>query len=59
MEVSWDPIEEQYWSGDIKTGGYRINFQPVSDFPTALEAIPKEEIMGIKVNVTHIVRNIK
>ncbi|RZC39905.1 sidekick, partial [Asbolus verrucosus] len=48
VEVYWDPVEEQYWSGDVKTGGYRIIFQPVSDYPTALQATPKEEIFGIK-----------
>ncbi|XP_060530016.1 protein sidekick isoform X3 [Cylas formicarius] len=47
VEVFWEPIEEQYWSGDSKTGGYRVIFQPVSDFPTALQATPKEEVMGI------------
>lgn len=49
VEVYWEPIEVQYWSGDVSTGGYRVIFQPVSDFPTALKATPKEEIMGIKV----------
>lgn len=49
VEVYWDPVEEQYWSGDVKTGGYRVVFQPVSDYPTALQATPKEEIFGINV----------
>ncbi|XP_018319090.1 protein sidekick isoform X2 [Agrilus planipennis] len=49
VEVYWEPIDEQFWSGDI-TGGYRVIFQPVSDFPTALQATPKEEISGIKAN---------
>lgn len=48
VEVYWEPIEEEFWSGDISTGGYRVIFQPVSDFPTALQATPKEEIKGIK-----------
>ncbi|XP_031349288.1 protein sidekick isoform X2 [Photinus pyralis] len=55
VEVYWVPIEEQYWSGDTKTGGYRVIFQPVSDFPTALQATPKEEVMGI--NASKIVLN--
>ncbi|KAG5875403.1 hypothetical protein JTB14_028474 [Gonioctena quinquepunctata] len=50
VEVFWEPVEEQYWSGDTKTGGYRVVFQPVSDFPTALQATPKEEIMGINAS---------
>lgn len=51
IEVTWDSIDEQYWSGDVNTGGYRIIYQPVSDFPTALQATPKEEIMGINVRI--------
>ncbi|CAH0555093.1 unnamed protein product [Brassicogethes aeneus] len=50
VEVYWTSIEQQFWSGDVKTGGYRVIFQPVSDFPTALKATPKEEIMGINKN---------
>lgn len=42
-------IDEVYWSGDHETGGYRVVYQPVSDFPTALQETPKEEILGIKV----------
>jgi len=42
-------IDEVHWSGDYETGGYRVVYQPVSDFPTPLQATPKEEILGIKV----------
>ncbi|KAF2903932.1 hypothetical protein ILUMI_02247 [Ignelater luminosus] len=55
VEVYWIPVEEQSWSGDVATGGYRVVFQPVSDFPTALQATPKEEVMGI--NASKIVLN--
>lgn len=44
-------IDEVYWSGDYETGGYRVVYQPVSDFPTPLQATPKEEILGIKVRI--------
>lgn len=50
VEVYWDIIEEQFWSGDMSTGGYRVIFQPVSDYPTALQATPKEEIKGSRVS---------
>ena len=52
VEVYWDPVEEQYWSGDVKTGGYRVTYQlsDYSEYPTALQAIPKEEIFGVKVS---------
>ncbi|KZC09696.1 Protein sidekick [Dufourea novaeangliae] len=48
IEVHWNAIDEVYWSGDHETGGYRVIYQPVSDFPTALQDTPKEEILGIK-----------
>ena len=53
VEVYWDMIEEVYWSGDHETGGYRVVYQPVSDFPTAIQATPKEEVMGIKVSISN------
>lgn len=50
VEVYWDPVDELHWSGDSATGGYRVIFQPVSDFPTALQQLPKEEVSGFKAN---------
>ncbi|XP_052122730.1 protein sidekick [Frankliniella occidentalis] len=47
VEVHWNTLPEAAWSGESVTGGYRIVYQPVSDFPTALQATPKEETMGI------------
>ncbi|KAL3268776.1 hypothetical protein HHI36_007876 [Cryptolaemus montrouzieri] len=46
VKVFWLTVDNEYWSGDTKTGGYRVVFQPVSDYPTALQATPKEEVMG-------------
>lgn len=42
-------IDEIYWSGDSKTGGYRVSYQPISEYPIVLQSTPKEEIMGIEV----------
>ncbi|XP_039293021.1 protein sidekick isoform X1 [Nilaparvata lugens] len=50
VQVSWEPIETEYWSGDKSTGGYRIVFQPVSDFPISLQATPKQDVQGTKTN---------
>lgn len=49
VEVHWNMIDEVHWSGDYETGGYRVVYQPVSNFPTPLETTPKKEILGIKV----------
>ncbi|XP_075219912.1 sidekick cell adhesion molecule [Lycorma delicatula] len=50
VKVEWQAIPEKYWSGDHQTGGYRITFQPVSDFPLSLQATPKQEVQGIQTN---------
>ena len=50
IEVHWSPIDEANWSGDHQTGGYRVFYQPLSDFPTPLPGPPKEEVMGINVS---------
>ena len=47
VQVHWDMIDASHWSGDHETGGYRVVYQPVSDFPTALQATPKQEVFGI------------
>lgn len=54
VQVEWEPVPEGYWSGDTETGGYRIVFQPVSDFPTSFQATPKQEVRGIKVTSEYI-----
>lgn len=50
VEVYWEPVDMQYFSGDLETAGYRVVFQPVSDFPTALQATPKVDVPGYKVS---------
>lgn len=47
VRVEWTPLDKSFWNGDSTTGGYRVLFQTISDFPTALQATPKLEIMGI------------
>lgn len=49
VRVEWDVLPYQYWSGDNDTGGYRVLYQPVTDFPAALQATPKEDVSGINV----------
>lgn len=50
VRVQWNSLEKSHWNGDSMTGGYRVLFQPISDFPTALQATPKQEVMGIASN---------
>lgn len=37
VRVEWRALEAAEWNGDAATGGYRVLFQPVSDFPMALQ----------------------
>lgn len=37
VRVTWQRIDQSYWNGDYQTAGYRVLFQPVSDFPSALQ----------------------
>lgn len=48
VRVQWSPLGEQHWSGDTRTGGYRIRYQPLTDFPTALQQAMKQDVPGIK-----------
>ncbi|KAL9873743.1 sidekick cell adhesion molecule isoform 4-T4 [Glossina fuscipes fuscipes] len=50
VRVQWNALETSMWNGDAATGGYRILYQQLSDFPTALQATPKTDVMGINVN---------
>ncbi|XP_024084969.1 protein sidekick [Cimex lectularius] len=60
VEVNWAPIPAAFWSGDQQTGGYRIMFQPLTDFPTSLQATPKQEVQGVdsrQVVLTDLMRD--
>ncbi|XP_054086564.1 protein sidekick isoform X3 [Zeugodacus cucurbitae] len=50
VRVQWNALETAMWNGDAATGGYRILYQQLADFPTALQATPKTDVMGINVN---------
>ncbi|KAM7347893.1 sidekick cell adhesion molecule isoform 5-T5 [Cochliomyia hominivorax] len=50
VRVQWNALETSMWHGDATTGGYRILYQQLSDFPTALQSTPKTDVMGINVN---------
>ncbi|KAL0893857.1 hypothetical protein ABMA27_013972 [Loxostege sticticalis] len=48
VRVQWTALGETHWSGDTRTGGYRVFYQPLTDFPTALQQTMKQEVPGIK-----------
>lgn len=49
VRVQWAPLAEAHWSGDTAHGGYRVSYQPLTDFPTSLQHTMKQDVPGIKV----------
>lgn len=54
VRVEWDTVEKIYWSGDHKTGGYRVEYRS-EKFPTAAQATPKEDVMGVEVSSCYVI----
>ncbi|XP_058815648.1 protein sidekick isoform X3 [Topomyia yanbarensis] len=48
VRVQWTYLRKSLWNGDASTGGYRILYQPISDFPSTLQSIPKLDVMGVE-----------
>ncbi|KAL1390239.1 hypothetical protein pipiens_012488 [Culex pipiens pipiens] len=48
VRVQWRSLPKNMWNGDAATGGYRILYQPVSDFPSTLQSTPKQDVMGVE-----------
>ncbi|XP_059054428.1 protein sidekick [Achroia grisella] len=48
VRVQWSPLGEPHWSGDARTGGYRVLYQPLTDFVPALHHTMKVDVPGIK-----------
>ena len=34
VRIVWHPLSEESWNGDAFTGGYRIDYRQITDFPT-------------------------
>jgi protein sidekick len=48
VKVHWSALNKMFWNGDFATGGYRVFFQQVTEFQSALQEIPKFDVMGIE-----------
>ncbi|XP_045491212.1 protein sidekick isoform X2 [Colias croceus] len=48
VRVQWSPLADTHWSGDTRTGGYRVLYQPLTDFTATLQNTMKQEVPGIK-----------
>ncbi|XP_058175853.1 protein sidekick [Anopheles ziemanni] len=47
VRVQWSALRAAAWNGDAATGGYRILYQPLSDFPSTLQSTPKLDVPGV------------
>ncbi|XP_041766363.1 protein sidekick isoform X3 [Anopheles merus] len=47
VRVQWVALRPSAWNGDAETGGYRILYQPLSDFPSTLQSTPKMDVLGV------------
>ncbi|XP_052901229.1 protein sidekick isoform X2 [Anopheles moucheti] len=47
VRVQWLALRFNTWNGDAETGGYRILYQPLSDFPSTLQSTPKMDVLGV------------
>lgn len=57
VRVEWDTVDRAYWSGDYETGGYRVEYRS-EKFPTAVQATPKEDVMGTEVSLSQVEYNV-
>ncbi|XP_053678615.1 protein sidekick-like [Anopheles nili] len=48
VRVQWTALRAAAWNGDADIGGYRILYQPLSDFPSALQSTPKLDVLGVQ-----------
>ncbi|XP_050099535.1 protein sidekick isoform X2 [Anopheles aquasalis] len=48
VRVQWNALAASAWNGDTETGGYRILYQPLSDFPSTLQSTPKLDVPGVR-----------
>uniref|UniRef100_A0A182PZC8 Protein sidekick n=1 Tax=Anopheles farauti TaxID=69004 RepID=A0A182PZC8_9DIPT len=48
VRVQWVALRAAAWNGDAETGGYRILYQPLSDFPSTLQSTPKMDVLGVQ-----------
>jgi len=55
VRVHWEPIQESFWSGDHQTGGYRISYQQVSHYASAMQTSPSIQVPGVLVG--HFILN--
>ncbi|CAB3378147.1 Hypothetical predicted protein [Cloeon dipterum] len=47
VKLQWEPIQIEYWSGDYQTGGYRIMYQQMAHYPSAMQSSPSIQVPGV------------
>jgi len=50
VRVSWKPLAAGSWNGDAETGGYKVEYRQVVDYPVGASVLPKEEVRGTQAS---------
>merc|ERR1719397_1266873 len=50
VRVTWDPVAASQFNGDVETGGYKIEYREVTDFPSPLSASPQVKLKGVTIS---------
>ncbi|XP_037093767.1 protein sidekick-like [Pollicipes pollicipes] len=50
VRVEWRPVAPSAWSGDAVTGGYRVEYRPLTDFPSPMLGALESSVMDVQVS---------
>eukprot|EP00090_Calanus_glacialis_P041134 TRINITY_DN7227_c0_g1_i2.p1 TRINITY_DN7227_c0_g1~~TRINITY_DN7227_c0_g1_i2.p1 ORF type:complete len:2186 (-),score=220.82 TRINITY_DN7227_c0_g1_i2:579-7136(-) len=50
VRVTWNPLQVSDFNGDVESGGYKIEYREVTDFPSPLSSSPQVELKGVSIS---------
>merc|ERR1719319_1336130 len=50
VRVNWTPLHVKDFNGDVESGGYKIEYREVTDFPSPLNSSPQVELRGVTIS---------
>ena len=50
VRVNWNPLPVKDFNGDVDSGGYKIEYREVTDFPSPLSSSPQVELRGVTIS---------
>ena len=49
VRVEWRPLTAEAWSGDPVSGGYRVEYRPISEFPSPMAGARESAVNDVQV----------